>query len=88
MIFMAFYGIATSIRGYRIYRSEYLPKWLGAFVVIAGIGFILKNFTLVLAPAFPSDLFLLPMPLVVLAMMAWFLVKGIDVSKWEAKAAA
>jgi hypothetical protein len=87
-IFMAFYGIATSIRGYLIYRSEYLPKWLGALVVIAGIGFILKNFMLVLAPEFPSDLFLLPMPVVVLSMMVWFLVKGVDVSKWEAKAAA
>jgi hypothetical protein len=86
-IFMALYGIATSIRGYLMYRSEYLPKWLGALVVIAGIGFILKNFMLVLAPAFPSDLFLLPMPLVVLSMMVWFLVKGVDVSKWEAKAA-
>jgi hypothetical protein len=87
-IFMALYGIATSIRGYLIYRSEYLPRWLGALVVIAGIGFILKNFMLVLAPAFPSDLLLLPMPLVVLSMMVWFLVKGVDVSKWEAKAAA
>jgi hypothetical protein len=54
-------------------------------VVIAGLGFILKNFSLVLAPAFPSDLFLLPMPLVILSMTVWLLVKGIDVSKWEAK---
>jgi hypothetical protein len=87
-IFMAFYGIATSIRGYLIYRSEYLPRWLGAVVVIGGIGFILKNLALVLAPTISSDLFLLPMPLAALSMMVWFLVKGVDIRKWEAKAAA
>ena len=87
-IFMAFYGIATAIRGYLIYRSEYLPKWLGALVLIAGFCFILKNFSLVLAPQFPSDLFLMPMPLVIVSLMVWLLVKGIDVSKWEARVAA
>jgi hypothetical protein len=85
---MAFYGIATSIRGYLIYRSEYLPGWLGAVVVVAGFGFILKNLALGLAPAIPSDLFLLPMPLAFLTMMLWLLVKGVDASKWEAKVAA
>jgi hypothetical protein len=87
-IFLAFYGIATLLRGYLIYRSNYLPKFLGVLLALAGLGFIAKNFFLVLAPAFPSDFFLLPMPLAGVAMTVWFLVKGIDVSKSEAKAAA
>jgi hypothetical protein len=86
-IFMALYGIATGIRGYLIYRSTYLPRFLGVLMMLAGLGFIAKNFALVLAPGFPSDVFLLPMPLVVLSLTLWLLMKGVDVPKWEAKSA-
>jgi len=86
-IFMVFYGLATGIRGYLIYRSGYFPKALGVLMLLAGLGFIANNFVLVLAPAFASDFLLLPMFLAGVSMTAWFLVKGVDVSKWEAKAA-
>jgi len=49
-IFAVFYGVATTLRGYLIFRSEYFPKLLGAIVALAGLGFILKNFVLVLVP--------------------------------------
>ncbi|MFN2601447.1 MAG: DUF4386 domain-containing protein [Gemmatimonadaceae bacterium] len=87
VIFMAFYGIATAIRGYLIYRSGYLPRFLGVLLILAGVGFIAKNFAAVLAPKFPSDLFMVVMPFAVIAVTLWFLVKGVDVKKYEAKAA-
>jgi hypothetical protein len=87
-IFMAFYGLATFIRGYLIYRSGYLPKALGALVAIAGLGFIVSNFMLVLAPAYASDFLLLPMFLSVVSVAGWLLVKGVDVQKWEARVAS
>ena len=86
-LFMAFYGIATGARGYLIYRSGFLPSWLGVVMMLAGVGFILKNFALVLVPAYSSDLLLLPTFVMVLATMLWLLIKGVDVAKWEAKAA-
>jgi len=86
-IFLAFYGVATTIRGYLIYRSSYLPKFLGVLLVLAGLGFIAKNFAAVLAPSFPSDLFMVAMLFAGVAFTLWFLVKGVDVAKWEAKAA-
>ena len=82
--FMALYGIATLLRGYLIFRSRYLPKFLGVLLALAGIGFIAKNFLLVLAPRYASDLLLLPMFLAILSMTVWFLTKGVDVEKWEA----
>ena len=85
-LFMVFYGIAWVIRGYLIYRSEYLPKALGALLAFAGLGFITRNFALVLAPAYASGFLLLPMMLGGLALTVWLLVKGVDVPKWEAKA--
>ena len=76
--FMAFYGVASLLRGYLIFRSRYLPKFLGILLAIAGACFVIKTFTLVLAPAYSSDLLLLPMFLSILAMTFWFLFKRVD----------
>jgi hypothetical protein len=85
-IFMVFYGLATLLRGYLIYRSGYLPKALGALLALAGLGFIASNFVLVLSPAYASNVLLLPMFLAGVATTVWLLVKGVDVEKWEARA--
>ena len=86
-LFMVFYGIGWVIRGYLISRSGYLPKLLGWLLMLAGLGFITRNFLLVLAPAYASSFLLLPMFLGGLSLTLWLLVKGVDASKWEAKAA-
>ena len=85
---MVFYGSASVIRGYLIYRSTYLPRFIGVLFGIVGVGFILKNFTLVLAPAYSSDLLLLPAPLTILVLTVWFLTKGVDIEKWNARVLA
>lgn len=82
-IFMVFYGLTTFLRGYLIIRSSFLPRVLGYLLVIAGLGFIAKNFLFVLAPAYASDMLLLPMFVAAASLTFWFLVKGIDVEKWE-----
>lgn len=85
---LAFYGIATALRGILIYRSGYLPKFLGVLLTIAGAGFVVKNFILILAPRYASDLFMLPMFIAVLVLTIWLLVKGVDAAKWNAALAA
>ncbi|OGA45868.1 MAG: hypothetical protein A3G24_18455 [Betaproteobacteria bacterium RIFCSPLOWO2_12_FULL_62_13] len=87
-IFMVFYGVASVLRGYLILRSGYLPKFLGALLLLAGLGFITKNFLLVLAPRYASDVFLLPMFLAAVSLAAWLLVRGVDVAKWPRNAEA
>ena len=87
-VFMVFYGVACVLRGYLIFQSEYLPKVLGALLALAGLGFVIRNFALVLAPPYASDVLLLPMFLAGVSLTAWLLVKGVDIPKWEAKAAA
>lgn len=85
-LFMVFYGIATGVRGYLIYRSGFLPRFLGALLMLAGLGFITRNFVLVLAPAYVSNLFLAPMFFAGASLTLWMLLKGVDVAKWEARA--
>jgi hypothetical protein len=83
-LFMVTYGVAAVLRGYLIFQSGYLPRALGVLLALAGLGFISKNFTLVLAPAYASDVLLLPMFLTVVALTAWLLIRGVDIQKWEA----
>ena len=74
--FMALYGIATLIRGYLMFRSGYLPKFLGVLFALAGFGFIARNFLFILAPQYDSPFFLLPMFLAGISATVWFLAKG------------
>jgi hypothetical protein len=85
MIFTAYYGMAWIVRSYLIFRSSYLPKFLGVLMAIGGIGFVVRNFLLILAPAYASDMLLMLMFPGGLIMTVWLLVKGVNVQKWNAK---
>jgi hypothetical protein len=67
---MVFYGVASILRGYLIFRSGYLPKALGTLLALAGLGFVIRNFALVLMPAYASDVLLLPMSIAALSHFA------------------
>ena len=82
-VFMAFYGVASLLRGYLVFRSTYLPKFIGVLLALAGLGFVAQNFLVVLAPRYASNAFLFPTFLAVVTLTGWFLVKGVDVRKWE-----
>jgi hypothetical protein len=56
-------------------------------MMLAGLGFIARNFVLVLAPAYVSDVFLVPMFASALSLTLWMLLKGVDLPKWEARTA-
>ena len=86
-VFMIFYGIGAIIRGYLIFRSEFLPKFIGVLLAIAGAGFVIRNLLLVIAPRYAYEILLMPMSVAGIALTAWLLIKGVDTAKWEAKAA-
>src|SRR5205085_243795 len=83
-LFLVFYGVGWMIRGYLIYRSGYLPKWLGVVLAIGGFGFVFQTFTFVLAPRYVTLFPLLPFMIAGLALMFWLFAKGIDAQQWEA----
>ena len=84
----AYYGMSWLVRSYLIVRSGYLPKFLGVLMAIAGAGFVVRNFLLILAPAYASTLLLMLMFPGALALTIWLLVKGIDLSKWNERVSA
>jgi hypothetical protein len=85
-MFTVLYGVAWVLRGYLIFRSGYLPKFLGVLMTFGGLGFIMRNFLLVLAPAYASDGLLLLMVPGGLSLAAWLLVKGVNEQRWNRQA--
>jgi len=88
MIFTAYYGMSWIIRAWLIFRSGYLPKFLGVLMAVGGVGFVVRNFLLILAPRYASDVLLMLMFPGGLLLAVWLLVKGVNVPKWKAKTSA
>jgi hypothetical protein len=82
LVFFAFYGLLT---GYLIFRSTFLPRVLGVFMMLAGL--IWLTF---LSPPFAVNYF----PYIVwagigeLLLIVWLLVKGVDNERWNQEAVA
>jgi hypothetical protein len=87
-LFMLFYGSGWILRGYLSFKSGYLPRFLGVLMVLAGAGFVAKNITKVLAPAYSWDVLLAPMFLNVVVLAIWMLARGVDRDKWGRATAA
>jgi hypothetical protein len=88
-LFFVIGGVGSILLGYLIFRSGYLPKVLGVLLALGGLGFVIRSFALVLAPAYASLglLLLLPTALASLSLTGWLLVRGVDIPKWKEKAA-
>ena len=85
MLTTAYYGMGWLVRSYLMFRSGYLPKFLGVLMAIGGLGFVVRNFLLILAPAYASDVFLMLMMPGGLIMTGWLLVKGVNLPTWNAR---
>ena len=85
-ISLAFYGVASIGIGYLMFRSRYLPRWLGIVWMIGGACFVLRSFTFVLFPALPGAILQAPQILAIVVLAVWLLAKGVDVATWEAAA--
>ena len=60
------------------YRSRFLPRFLGVWLVINGFAYVLLSFTGLLLPQYENKLFILSQPALFgeLALMLWLVIKG------------
>jgi hypothetical protein len=61
-----------------VYRSRFLPRFLGVWLTINGFAYVINSFTGVLLPQYQGDVFTYSMPALVgeLAIMLWLVIKG------------
>jgi hypothetical protein len=87
---LIFFGCGCLVLGWLIRRSGYLPWLIGALIQLAGACYLVNSFAMILAPSLAGALFpaiLLPPFLAESALALWLLVKGVDVPRWNARAA-
>jgi hypothetical protein len=79
---IAFFGFSTILTGYLVFRSTYLPRWLGAIGMIAGVGWLTFIY-----PPLGYSVFMFAALFGLLAAAAkifWLIVFGVDEEKFRA----
>jgi hypothetical protein len=82
---LAFFGFSTPLVGYLIFRSKFLPRWLGLLVMVAGLGWLTF-----LYPPLGYGVFMIIAPIGLLSALVkifWLLVFGVNEEKWNEQAA-
>jgi hypothetical protein len=61
-----------------VYRSEFLPRFLGAWLLLAGVACVLMSLTGLLLPGYQRTVLLVSQPALLgeLALMLWLVIKG------------
>jgi len=89
---LVFFGVACILIGTLVFRSMFLPRILGVFMAIDGLGYLTISFATFLAPVFAAHLQpILPFGTALLgegSLMLWLVVRGVNAGRWEAQAAA
>ena len=84
-IALAFFGFSTVTQGWLIYRSGFLPRWLGVIAIIGGFGWLTF-----LSPPLGMRVFTYVAVFALLGLLAtigWLLTIGVDDQRWKARAA-
>jgi hypothetical protein len=85
-ISLILFAFTCLINGYLIYKSGYLPKFVGILMEAAGLSYLVACFAALFAPAF-ADLItpaiLLPPFIGESSFCLWLLLKGVNIQKWK-----
>lgn len=85
---LVFFGFYCIIIGFIIFKTNAIPKIIGVAYAIAGICYLINNFTMFLSKGFVNPLFIyLAIPIFIgeLSLCLCLLIKGIDASKLKNK---
>jgi hypothetical protein len=84
---LIFFGFECLIDGYLIFKSKFLPRFLGIMIFVVGICYLVNTFLLIFSPHLEGLLFstvLGPFILIgELSVCLWLLIKGVNLKKWN-----
>ncbi len=89
-IALFFFGFDCFAMAYLIYKSPFMPRVIGIFLAIEGIGYLFNSSALFLAPTLQPSIFpyFAPTALAEIALCLWLLVMGVNVPRWKDQASA
>jgi hypothetical protein len=74
------FGFHLLVLGYLAFKSGYIPKWLGVFLVLAGLGYAVDGFGKILSPVYSLNLaqFTFVGEVLLIFWLLWKGFKGFD----------
>ena len=90
-IYGAFYGFDILCVAYLVFKSTFLPRFIGVLLAIDGLAYLVSGFTSMLAPGVAAHLspwIDLPAPVGEGSLCLWLLVAGVNVRRWRERAGA
>jgi Domain of unknown function (DUF4386) len=81
---LVFFGFWCAAIGYLIYRSTFLPRFLGLGMALAGLGYATFLYPPLASAVYPFNL---AIAVGELALLIWLLVAGVNADRWNAMSA-
>jgi hypothetical protein len=74
------FGFSLLVLGYLAFKSDYIPKWLGVFLVLASVGYIVDGFGKTLSPVYSLNIaqFTFVGEVLLIFWLLWKGFKGFD----------
>ena len=91
IVSFVFFGLHCFLVGYLVFRSTFLPRVVGALMMLAGLGWLTMSFANLLAPPLAralSGYFMATGALGEGSLTLWLLVMGVNVQRWKERAGA
>lgn len=78
LIWGLFFGIHLLTLGYLVYKSGYMPKWLGVVLLITSLLYLAQGFGIILFPQIEGQMkSLMSFAFIEIAFPLWLLIKGV-----------
>ena len=85
-IALLMFGPYFLFTGFLIFKSRYLPKFIGVLYIISGLGYLVNSFMLILAPQLSGLVFMiivLPVFIGEMSLALTFIIKGVNMEEWK-----
>jgi Domain of unknown function (DUF4386) len=83
---LVFFGLWCLLTGYLVWRSTFLPRILGALLMVDGVGWMLYTWPPLATFLFPA--IAVASGLAEIPMQAWLLIRGVNNERWTEQALA
>lgn len=87
LIWGLFFSLHLLVFGYLVYKSGYIPKIIGALLVLASLSYLIQGFGNILFPQYKAIFTSIGfLSSVEIALPLWLLIKGVNVEQWQKRA--
>jgi len=84
LIWGLFFGLHLLVFGYLVYKSGYLPKFLGILLLIVAFCYLIQDFGNMLFPQYKALFTSMgSLAFLEIAFPLWLLIKGVNVEQWQ-----